>query len=302
MSTTNRYRFRIAAKNKYGWGEYSDVLEVLAAVVPGPPTGVTSTHNGLYSTIAWELPSENGSAVEGYQIVLQGANGLEESLTCLGDVIAWGSGLRECSVAYTELRSATFDLVLGDTVVAQVKARNEIGFGDYSSLTEVGLTDIVRTEPLQPPTLVTEGAATDSTQIEVEWAALSGDDAGQDAITEYRVFWDNGSSGTNWLLLVSETEGSFTYSYTHGQGITRGDSYQFKYMAANEHGEGPFSLTSTIEASKRPDALSALVVTTQGTDVIVAWSPTPDDHGAEVTDYTVTFRQQDNVFSAVAQC
>ena len=102
VSTTNRYRFRVAAKNKYGWGDYSDVLGVLAAVAPGTPSGVTSTHNGLYTTIAWELPVENGSTVLGYHIMLQGAQGLEESTTCDGDVLGVA---RECNVAYTELRS-----------------------------------------------------------------------------------------------------------------------------------------------------------------------------------------------------
>lgn len=299
MSTTNRYRFRVAAKNKYGWGDYSDVLGVVAAVVPGPPTGVTSTHNGLYSTITWELPVENGSAVLSYQIMLQGAHGLEESTTCDGDVLGV---VRECNVAYAELRSSTFELVLGDTVIAQVRARNEIGFGEYSSLSEAGLTNIVRTEPLQPSTPVMEGSATDSTQIEVQWAALTGDDAGQDSITEYRVFWDNGSDGTNWLLLVSEIEGTFTYSYTHDQGITRGEEYQFRYKGVNAHGEGPESLPSTIRASRRPDALSELTIMTSGTDVIVTWGTTPDDHGSEVTDYTVAFRQSDSSFSSVAQC
>ena len=144
------------------------------------------------------------------------------SVTCDGETGSIVTS-RTCNVAYTELRSSTFDLELGDTIIAKVKARNEIDYGEFSSLSEVGLTDIVRTEPLQPPTLVSEGPATDSNQIEVFWDALTGEDAGHDTITEYKVFWDNGSSGTNWLLLVSETEGSFTCS----------DNYEISWCIRN---------------------------------------------------------------------
>ena len=84
ISSTNRYRFRVAAKNKHGFGPYSDVLEVLAAVVPSVPTGVTTSHNGLFSTIAWDIPDENGAAVDGYLVEIQGAHGFEASATCNG--------------------------------------------------------------------------------------------------------------------------------------------------------------------------------------------------------------------------
>lgn len=42
VSSGIRYRFRIAARNKYGWGDYSDVVSVLAAVVPDAPTPVVT--------------------------------------------------------------------------------------------------------------------------------------------------------------------------------------------------------------------------------------------------------------------
>jgi hypothetical protein len=99
----------VAAKNKYGFGPYSDVLEVLAAVVPSEPTGVTTSHSGLYSTIAWDMPSENGATVDGYLVEIQGTNGFEVSATCDGlDETVVSS--RSCDVAYSELRAEPFSM------------------------------------------------------------------------------------------------------------------------------------------------------------------------------------------------
>lgn len=164
------------------------------------------------------------------------------------------------------------------------------------------MTDVVKTEPLAPPTLVQEGSATDDSQIEVVWDPLTGQDAGFDAITEYIVYWDNGSTGTNWLELVAQEDGAFTYSYVHSLGITRGNEYQFRYRGVNIHGQGADSQASTIKASKEPQAPLAPALTVSSTDVIVTWLESPDDHGSAVTDYRVEFKQVDDVFSQVAEC
>jgi hypothetical protein len=107
-----------------------------------------------------------------------------------------------CLVPYTDLREpSTFNLALGDPISVRISALNSIGEGDLSPVYSDG--DIVRTEPLKPATPLTEGTNTDDSQIEVEWTKIEGADAGHDVITEYKVYWDNGSSGTNWLLIHS---------------------------------------------------------------------------------------------------
>jgi hypothetical protein len=37
ISSGNTYQFRVKAKNKHGWGPYSDIVSILAAIVPDAP-------------------------------------------------------------------------------------------------------------------------------------------------------------------------------------------------------------------------------------------------------------------------
>ena len=133
---------------------------------------------------------------------------------------------RSCTIAYSELRTDVFgSLLLGDEVVVKVRGRNSIGWGAYSVESSGG--DVVKTEPLSPPTPITEGSLTDDSQIQINYLALTGTNAGLDTITAYKLWWDNGSSAANWLLLATETTPSFTH--TTMTGVSRGASYQFKY-------------------------------------------------------------------------
>jgi hypothetical protein len=64
VSSGINYRLKVRAKNKHGWGPYSDELIVLAAVEPSQPPNTQSSHNGLAVLLSWDLPSENGAAVD----------------------------------------------------------------------------------------------------------------------------------------------------------------------------------------------------------------------------------------------
>jgi hypothetical protein len=84
--------------------------------------------------------------------------------------------------------------------------------------------DVVRTRPLSPLTKVVEGALTSDSQIQISWAPVSDPVTGLDTVTAYQVYWDNGNSGANWVLLVQETT-PFTFVYLQKIGITRSNSY-----------------------------------------------------------------------------
>jgi hypothetical protein len=40
------YQFRVRAKNKYGWGNFSTTVSILAATPPSTPASVTTTQSG----------------------------------------------------------------------------------------------------------------------------------------------------------------------------------------------------------------------------------------------------------------
>ena len=104
-----RYRLRVAARNKYGWGNYSSVADILAAIFPSAPQPITSVQNGLYLQITWISPTENGAQILSYDIEIKDSQSGEffaESLTCNGD----DPSITQCNVAYQELRSNKFGL------------------------------------------------------------------------------------------------------------------------------------------------------------------------------------------------
>jgi hypothetical protein len=227
ISSSNSYRFRIRAKNKYDWGDYSPVVSILAAVAPDPPTTLTTAQNNLFSQVTWSASDNHGDTITSYEILVKNKAGLSfsASTTCSGSQSSIVFA-RSCTIAYSELRSATFGtLILGDEVVVKVRAKNSIAWGAYSGESSGG--DLVKTEPLSPPVALTEGSLTDDSQIQVNYSALTGTDTGFDTITAYKIWWDNGSAAANWLLLATET--SPTYTHTTMTGVSRGASYQFKY-------------------------------------------------------------------------
>ena len=101
------------------------------------------------------------------------------------------------------MRTADFGLALGDEIFYRVRAQNVIGWGDYSNPNTV--VQILKTEPLQPLTLVQEGPLTDDSQIHIIWEPLEDPETGLDPITSYEVYWDNGNFqtlGTEWVLFT----------------------------------------------------------------------------------------------------
>lgn len=140
---------------------------------------------------------------------------------------------RYCTLTMLNLQSA-FGLVLNDYVVAKVRAKNAIDWSAYTQSSSSSGAQI-KTVPLAPSTTVGRGAATDETQIEMTWSAVSGTtNTGGETITQYEVYWDYGSSGANYVLLYTDSS-PFQYTYTQvTTGITSGTTYKFKYRAVNQ--------------------------------------------------------------------
>jgi hypothetical protein len=202
------------------------------------------------------------------------------------------------------LRAAPYALVLNDEVIAKIRAYNLIGWSEYSPPTATGGGGTITTEPGTPPNPVAEGANTDDTQLHITWQALTGDDAGQEAITMYEVQWDDGTGGDSWVPLVIEVTGAFTYTFTadSSHNIGSGVVYQLQYRATNLHGTGEWSAIASITASTVPAQLAAATTANSGTDVVVTWPATSSERGAAVAEYRVKFKRSDGVLAEVSEC
>lgn len=79
------YRVRVRARNKYGWGSYSSITSIVAALAPSAPATVTTTQDGMNVNIAWSAPTTNGLAVTEYDILIKKKDGTYASTsTCSG--------------------------------------------------------------------------------------------------------------------------------------------------------------------------------------------------------------------------
>lgn len=126
--------------------------------MPGAPTALSATHDGTTSHLAWATPANHGSAIIAYEVVIADSMGnYLPSPSCQAISTALS-----CNIAYTEL-IGSFGLVLADKVLFKVRAKNAFGWSAYS-VVNTG-TDVVKTEPLAPPTKIAEGLLTDDSQV-----------------------------------------------------------------------------------------------------------------------------------------
>lgn len=291
------YQIRISAKNKHGWSEFSDILEVLAATEPSEPQVTSSIQEGPFTELQWSLPNEHGSTVVEYEIKVQAA-----SLDLIVIELCNGSEYeivesRSCKIAYADLRQEPFNLVLGDEIIFVVKARNTIGWGPHSI--SLQSKDVVRTEPLPPLTLVTEGIQTDDSKIHIEWQSVQDPETGLDEVIEYIVYWDNGSDGDQWVALVSEQVPDLTFQYVEKIGIVRAHKYLFQYISVNQHGLGQKSGISEIIATSRPSQILPVMTENSGNLLFIQWIR-PDSHGDDLLSYTIEVKQADGRLSTTS--
>ena len=70
------YKFRYRAKNVFGWGPYSDILNLYAASVPNQISTATTVNIDTNVKISWSAPAYNGgSPVTAYRILVQQEDG-----------------------------------------------------------------------------------------------------------------------------------------------------------------------------------------------------------------------------------
>jgi hypothetical protein len=242
--------------------------------------------------ITWNEPeSDGGDPIDHYRVKFYDSAGttLYEIPECDGsdpEIIA----SRTCIIPQYVFTSAPLNLQLGDQIRVAIQVANNYGISVLSEDSSSGYT--FSSAPSAPSTTVRSGDGIDESSIVIEWDSLTGDETGDEEITQYQVYWDAGQLGINWFLIAQETLGEgvevFSYSHTITSGISVGTSYQFKYRAFNKYGYSPFSAISTIVTANRPDRPSAVSSEIQGDNIVVTWEE-PDDRGSAIEQYYVVY-------------
>jgi hypothetical protein len=140
--------------------EHTQIKGRRLADVPDKPKDTTTTVSGSNIIINWKAPDDNGSDITGYNVEIRQRDNRYASYTgCTGNVFS-------CTVPISVLQDVPYNLAIGDSVYARIKAINAKGIsaasnnGDWAKIPAT-----VPSTPSAPTTTVS------GTNVSITWAA-----------------------------------------------------------------------------------------------------------------------------------
>jgi hypothetical protein len=156
-----------------------------------------TTNVGASVKVTWGTAlDDGGSPITSVLVELRdhaGTHFYQQPLYCNGVSDATVRNQGYCVIPMSELTKTDGDsplgLLLGDPVVARLQATNAVGSSAASDAAIIAGQSYakVKTRPAKPPTAPVRGASTSTSQIQVDIAALTGDDTGDDPIRSYHI-------------------------------------------------------------------------------------------------------------------
>jgi titin len=248
------YRFTVTATNGSGTSASSvasaAVIPMKVPDAPNAPVGVSYLSGRTMLT--WTAPVNNaGTPVTGY--VVRNAN---------GDQVCTTTGALTCSVT---------GLTNGTTYTFSVMAKNKVGDGAISNLSDGVLVSTVPNAPTSPTPVFGDRSIT------VFWTAPV--DNGGAPITGYVV-----ANATATLGCTTNGETNCVVT-----GLTNGTAYTFRVLAINGSGRGASSgyTVATVPATV-PNPPTNVTTVFGNASATVTWTTPADNGGSIVTGFSVT--------------
>jgi len=252
-------------------------LSLLAAFIPAVPNSVSTTLIGSEVKVQWQLSTENGSEITLYMVQIQTQSGIfeTENIDCDGSttiVIAQ----RYCYIDISTLIQAPFELVGGESIIAQVAAANLFGQSEFSAS---GNGAIYYTAPDAPVNLIEDRTGKLSDTLNLVW--LDGPSDGGQPVQDYRVSLREQGGAFEVIGYVVPQKSITAYD------LVLGTTYEFKVEARNEIGYSPASEIYSILHALAPEQPLAPTTVNSGTEVLISWIA-PSDRGSAITSYTIS--------------
>ena len=257
-----RYSYRVAARNSYGLGSWSETVTAVTRVLaPAAPGNLSATADGAAIRLSWHAPASDGGAeITGYRI----------------ETSTDGDNWTNLVSSNTGTAYAHTGLALATTYYYRVSASNSAGEGAASETA----TTATATNPIAPWTPRSLTTTSRGTTMNLSWDAPASD--GGAPTSGYRI--ETSTDGDTWTELVSSVTGT-TYADT---GLTVGRTYYYRVAARNSVGLGTASAAvSETARAVAPGAPQSLAATAAGTAINLSWDAPASDGGAEITGYRI---------------
>ncbi|CAG5117976.1 unnamed protein product, partial [Candidula unifasciata] len=214
LAAATVYAFRIQAINSAGPGQFSPAATLVTpASTPSPVATVKVKADATSAVVSWTEPNCNGSEITSYNIIVN-----DKPPVTLGPITEY---------SMEDLHPETVYKI-------RIQAVNSVGVGAYSSAVKFS----TKAQPPVPPHL--ECVMLASCSIKLKW----GDGRNSDHLT--------------YTLEMGKDQDSFQPVYTGPAQthkvtrLTELTSYEFRIVATNDAGSGPYSDTYTFTTTKAP--------------------------------------------------
>ena len=181
----------------------------------------------------------------------------------------------------------TYSLEQGDLIVARVRAKNSIEYGDYSEANQEGATVKDRPDPVSPPYIGTDIALD---KLEVLWDVLTGDATGGDDIDSYKVEYDKGIS--DWTVLQGDDNSFSLLTSVIVTGLSSGVEYKFRVSAHNDMGWGDPSSEVGFYTFSYPNKPTSVQTAVNNMNVKISWVA-PNSNYKAITAYQILMKNVD---------
>lgn len=236
------YKARYRAKNKYGWGAYSDEALLLVAQAPSKlltPSFVSSTDTDLI--ISMDLNVDNGgSSITGYKLQINDGTTADPSI----DIAYDGS------TPTKTLNQVTHSLTTGKVYKIWIIATNIIGDSTPSNTLTIGLIQ----KPATPSIPVRVDSSSTETSIAVDWTQVADHTGPAGLIKGYKLYMAVGPSSSFTIVYDGSNNPTIT-NYVIGNLVT-GTLYRFKVTSFNNNGESDASPIMTTYACVAPSQMA----------------------------------------------